>query len=211
MIKKYRIPLLILVVVLQTAALVGMVAIKHRTLVTGSPVLLETEPIDPRSLFRGDYVRLNYAISRLENAAVEGDENFERHDDIYVVLREGEKFWEPVSMHREMPAHGPDSVVIRGEVQWGGGTSSNRINVRYGIENYFVPADHLVRVFDVQGMCCNGCAGKLAGGLGELSEVTETAVDVQGGTVSVIVEAAYAVDGLLTRLNVDKYTASLRP
>lgn len=139
MMKKYRIHLLVLVVVLQTAALVGMVAIKHRTLVTGSPVLLETEPIDPRSLFRGDYVRLNYAISRLENAAVEGDENFERHDDIYVVLREGEKFWEPVSMHREMPAHGPDSVVIRGEVQWGGGTSSDRINVRYGIENYFVP------------------------------------------------------------------------
>ena len=139
MMKKYRIHLLALVVVLQTAALVGMVAIKHRTLVTGAPVLLETEPIDPRSLFRGDYVRLNYAISRLENAEVEGDENFERHDDIYVVLREGERFWEPVSMHREMPAHGPDSVVIRGEVQWAGGTSSDRINVRYGIENYFVP------------------------------------------------------------------------
>ena len=139
MMKKYRIHLLALVVVLQTAALMGMVAVKHRTLITGKPILLETEPIDPRSLFRGDYVILNYAISRLENAEVEGDENFERHDDIYVVLREGEKFWEPVSMHREMPAHGPDSVVIRGEVKWGGGASGNRINVRYGIENYFVP------------------------------------------------------------------------
>ena len=143
MMKKYRIQLIALVVVLQTAALVGMVAIKHRTLVTGSPVLLETEPIDPRSLFRGDYVRLNYAISRLENAEVEGDENFERHDDIYVVLREGEKFWEPVSIHYEMPAHTAELVIIRGEVEftglWVSGESRDGVNVRYGIENYFVP------------------------------------------------------------------------
>lgn len=134
MIRKYRIHLLVLVVLLQTAALMGMVAIKQRTLATGTPVVLETAPIDPRSLFRGDYVRLNYAISSLEHESLEGDDDFEIHDTIYVMLRKGEKFWEPVSIHREMPAHGPDSVVIRGEVQWTGG-----IDVRYGIENYFVP------------------------------------------------------------------------
>lgn len=137
MMKKYRIYLLVLVVVLQTAALAGMVAMKHRTLITGKPVLLETEPIDPRSLFRGDYVRLNYTISSLEYAEVEGDDDFSRRDRIYVMLRKGEKFWEPVSVHREMPAHGQDSVIIRGEVQWSGG--GDGINIRYGIENYFVP------------------------------------------------------------------------
>lgn len=143
MMKKYRIYLLALVVVLQTAALAGMVAMKHRTLITGKPVLLETEPIDPRSLFRGDYVRLNYAISSLDYAEVEGDNDFERRDQIYVVLRKGEKFWRAVSIHHEMPAHGPDTVVIRGEAQytglWIGGESREGINVDYGIENYFVP------------------------------------------------------------------------
>lgn len=139
MTKRTRIGLLALVVVLQTAGLMGMVGMKYRTLTTGTPVLLETEPIDPRSLFRGDYVRLNYAISRLDYAELEGDSEFERHDRVYVILRQGEKFWEPVSVHREMPAHGPNSVVIRGEVQWGGGSSGNGINIRYGIENYFVP------------------------------------------------------------------------
>ena len=143
MMKKYRIFLLILVVVLQTAALVGMVAIKQRTLITGKPVLLETEPIDPRSLFRGDYVRLNYTISNLDYAEVEGDNDFERHDQIYVMLREGEKFWEAVSIHHEMPVHGPESVIIRGEVDhigiWTGGENRDGISVRYGIENYFVP------------------------------------------------------------------------
>lgn len=143
MMKKYRVYLLALVVVLQTAALAGMVAVKHRTLVTGKPILLETEPIDPRSLFRGDYVRLNYAISTIGYDDVEGDIGFESHDRVYVLLRKGEKFWAPVSIHREMPAHGSGSVVIRGEVQYAGiyvgGKERGGINVRYGIENYFVP------------------------------------------------------------------------
>lgn len=143
MMKKYRISLLILVVVLQTAALAGMVAVKQSTLITGKPVLLETAPIDPRSLFRGDYVRLSYTISRLEYSAVEGDEDFKRRDKVYVVLRQGEKFWEPVSIHRNRPAPGPDAVIIRGEVQypgfWRDGENRDGINVRYGIENYFVP------------------------------------------------------------------------
>lgn len=143
MMKKYRILLLILVVVLQTAALAGMVAIKHRTLVTGTPILLKTEPVDPRSLFRGDYVWLNYAISTIGYDDVAGDVGFERHDKVYVVLRKGEKFWQPVSIHREMPAHGADTPVIRGEVQYAGiyvgGKERGGIQVRYGIENYFVP------------------------------------------------------------------------
>lgn len=143
MMKKYRIALLAAVVVLQTVALAGMVALKHRTLITGTPILLKTEPVDPRSLFRGDYVILNYAISSLNYDEVEGDDGFERHDAVYVLLREGEEFWEPVSIHREMPAHGPESVVIRGEVRysgnWIGGEDRAGINVNYGIGSYFVP------------------------------------------------------------------------
>jgi len=143
MTKRYRIPLLVLVVVLQTAALVGMVAVKQRTLATGTPVLLKTEPVDPRSLFRGDYVTLNYAIGSLDYGEVGGDRDFERHDTVYVMLRKGETYWEPVSAHHEMPRRAPDSVVIRGEVRWTGvwtGTEQHDgINVRYGIESYFVP------------------------------------------------------------------------
>ena len=143
MLKKYRIFLIVLVAVLQTAALAAMVAGKQRTLATGTPVVLKTEPIDPRSLFRGDYVRLNYAIGSLDYADVEGDNDFKRHDPVYVMLRKGEEFWQAVSIHHERPAYGPDSVIIRGEAQysgvWIGGESRDGINIRYGIENYFVP------------------------------------------------------------------------
>lgn len=40
---------------------------KERTLKDGKMVLLELAPVDPRSLFQGDYMRLDYAITRSEN------------------------------------------------------------------------------------------------------------------------------------------------
>jgi uncharacterized membrane-anchored protein len=37
---------------------------KERLLASGTPVLLELAPVDPRSLIQGDYMRLDYAITR---------------------------------------------------------------------------------------------------------------------------------------------------
>ena len=48
MLQKYRIPLLVLVVLVQTAALAAMVAAKQWTLITGTPIVLET--VDGRRL-----------------------------------------------------------------------------------------------------------------------------------------------------------------
>jgi uncharacterized membrane-anchored protein len=47
---------IVILIALQTTALLGMVGIKQYTLSTGTPIVLKTEPIDPRSLFQGDYV-----------------------------------------------------------------------------------------------------------------------------------------------------------
>lgn len=136
--------LLALVVALQTAALIAMVGIKQHTLATGIPVLLETLPVDPRSLFRGDYVILRYKISALEQADFANTGDFERHDTIYVLLREGEQYWEPVSIHPERPEVPPGQVAIKGEVEgnwgiWRDNENHPGIRVRYGIEAYFVP------------------------------------------------------------------------
>ena len=54
-----------LLVLVQIGALVAMIANKQWTLNTGTPVLLQTAPVDPRSLFMGDYARLAYSISQL--------------------------------------------------------------------------------------------------------------------------------------------------
>ena len=141
---------LAVVVVLQTLALIAMIAMKQWTLNTGTLVVLETQPIDPRSLFRGDYVRLNYTISELKPQALAGDNAFRRHDPLYLVLEPGEPYWRPVSVHRRKPALAGAQVAIKGEVQYinhrgrfeGAANESEPIQVmqvRYGIESYFVP------------------------------------------------------------------------
>lgn len=138
-----------LILLLQTLALLAMVALKQWTLSTGREVLLETRPIDPRSLFRGDYVSLSYGIGQLRTPELEGDDQFAGQQEIFVVLAKGEKYWQAVSLHREMPEVPADRIVIRGRVQFiqegvfhpdsGQRVSGRELRVLYGIESYFVP------------------------------------------------------------------------
>lgn len=137
------------VVALQTLALAGMVGMKQYTLSTGVPIVLRTEPIDPRSLFSGDYVRLNYAISQLDIDRLAGDDAFERGDTVYVLVRQGKECWEPVSLHGRRPDAPAGQIAIKGRVEhlndfrWEGpgrpSVPGKTITVTYGIENYFVP------------------------------------------------------------------------
>ncbi|WP_205507458.1 GDYXXLXY domain-containing protein [Myxococcus vastator] len=46
----------------------GLVIQKEHVLRSGTPVLLELAPVDPRSLIQGDYMVLDYAISRERSA-----------------------------------------------------------------------------------------------------------------------------------------------
>ncbi len=60
--------LFILVLALQSAWLLGTAAMQERVLRVGQVILLETQPVDPRDLLRGDFVRLNYKISDVPRA-----------------------------------------------------------------------------------------------------------------------------------------------
>lgn len=140
---------LALIIVIQSVVLGGMIAKRQWTLVTGTPVVLETQPVDPRSLFRGDYVHFNYAVSRLRLDEVAGDDVFARHDEVYVVLQPGEPYWQAAAVYRTMPVLQGGQVALKGRVEyafdqwWNSETQTNEqrphIAVRYGIEDYFVP------------------------------------------------------------------------
>jgi uncharacterized membrane-anchored protein len=56
------------------AILVGMLVSHGLPLWVGEPVRLAVEPVDPRDLFRGDYVILSYPIQRLEAGTDEAAE-----------------------------------------------------------------------------------------------------------------------------------------
>ena len=134
-----------IVVVMLTLVLFGMIARKQWTLAVGTPVILETQPVDPRSLFRGDYVRLNYTINTLDSAKYPALSSMERGDVIYLSLVPGEPYWQPESVSTEYPDS--SSVVLKGHVErvnrrWNSQTRKyevmHSVRVKFGIENYFV-------------------------------------------------------------------------
>jgi uncharacterized membrane-anchored protein len=104
-------------------------------------VLLETRPVDPRDILRGDYITLGYDISfideeMLKNALGDMDEYFDygvRNSgrEIFVTLQKDEKGIGTVkSVSATRP---PDGLYLRGTItdRWRG--------VRYGIGVYYVP------------------------------------------------------------------------
>jgi len=65
----------------------GFILFKEYTLRTGTEMILRIEPVDPRDLFRGDYVTLNYEISTLDLEKVQAEDSyFEYNDRIYLAL-----------------------------------------------------------------------------------------------------------------------------
>lgn len=72
---------LVLVLALVTALVID----KERVLANGTPVLLELAPVDPRSLIQGDYMRLDYAITR---QIADSQRHWPRTGEIVVALDE---------------------------------------------------------------------------------------------------------------------------
>lgn len=70
--------ILAITVASQLVILVGMIAMRAIPLVTGKTVLVKVAPVDPRDLFRGDYVILSYDFSRVSQEEIEGLSDKER-------------------------------------------------------------------------------------------------------------------------------------
>lgn len=123
-----------LAVALQVAVLLGLAGTRHYILATGQRVLLRTLPVDPRDLFRGDYVALRYEISELTDLA----EPLRSGATVWVVLAPGDRYWRAVAVHPTQPAVAPGQVAVRGRVQWYD-SYGRRAWVTYGIESFYVP------------------------------------------------------------------------
>lgn len=70
--KRREFLVLALAVGLQVVVLGAMIVQRARPLVTGDTVLLRVVPVDPRDLFRGDYVILSYDFSRVSPGSIAG-------------------------------------------------------------------------------------------------------------------------------------------
>jgi uncharacterized membrane-anchored protein len=72
---------LVLVLVVANAAVID----RERVIAKGTPVLLELAPVDPRSLIQGDYMALDYAMTR---QLVDSQRHWPRTGAIVVALDE---------------------------------------------------------------------------------------------------------------------------
>ena len=111
----------------QVILLVAFIAVKENTLRTGTSVLLQTAPVDPRSLFQGDYAILNYEIAVLPDRLRE----IEQGNEFFVELVEdADGVWR--SRLYTLDKGDLPGVFIKGKVV-------NRGRLDFGIGTYFIP------------------------------------------------------------------------
>ena len=141
----WRIVAAALVVVLVQASVVGAMILERAAILSqGREIVIRTVPIDPRDLFRGDYVILRYGVSRVSLAGLEAPEDLRRAEAVFVTLapsEDDEDDWSVVSISRDRPDTVADgAVVIAARVAAAFGSGEGRTaRIDYGIESYFVP------------------------------------------------------------------------
>lgn len=137
MTREWRNRLLLGAVVLQVLVLVGELVGAWYPRWVGQPALLAVEPVDPRSLFRGNYVQLSYRIGRVQV----GSEpvGLHRGSQAYVLLKpDADGLLTAAGVRAQPPQQGR---FIRGRVVYWrpDGDGKYVVSLRYGIEAYFLP------------------------------------------------------------------------
>lgn len=188
--RRWRYVLIALVALAQTGVLAHMVWDRERLTSLGRQIDLDVIPVDPRSLFRGDYVILGYEISQVPRSMIAG--KVRRGQQVFVQLSRVDGVWKPRTASHELPA---PAAVADGDVVLAGrvmhtphegdvdadqdrSRATSRVTLRYGIESFFVP---------------EGTGKEIEREVGAKKVVAHIAVDASGRAAI----RALSVDGVL--------------
>ncbi len=144
---KFALIALIGIVILQLSFIFGLLFWNQAILSSGTAVKIRSpQPIDPPSLFRGNYVALRYTISDIDLSKVSNPSGteFKRNQRIWVVLekKEDSEWWAAVAVSKEKPKLSSGQVVLRGKVTYAfSGPERSTLESKYGIEQYFIPQE----------------------------------------------------------------------
>ncbi|UQW97243.1 GDYXXLXY domain-containing protein [Rummeliibacillus sp. G93] len=132
--------------------LIGMSIPPFLTITTGNTIKLETRPVDPTDLFRGDYVRVNYKaeevnISKLDKELkdyfrVNNSSFYDKPVVVYSVLEKNENGMDIVKkVVKDQPEEG---IYLKGEINYFPLNSSNGpdnqvVEINYQLDKFFVP------------------------------------------------------------------------
>ncbi|MGL6162548.1 GDYXXLXY domain-containing protein [Microbulbifer sp.] len=131
---------LIAAIAFQFVILTGMYVSAQMPLWTGTEVKLKTVPVDPRSLFRGNYARLEYTISRVDASLFPPGKRLRNGEVVYVSLEPGKNdLYELSGVSLQKPQSG---LFLRGRVadRWFEGPGGS-VRIKYGIEALFAPKE----------------------------------------------------------------------
>ena len=160
--------LLYAAVALQIIAVASIALSKEWLLSSGYPLVLQTAPVDPRDLFKGDYVQLEYAFSQLPLSLLAEDivqHGLRKGQKVYLQLGEtrqgvtqtGKAFSSPPAAERYLTgyvqAHWPYHNFNRADPpkMTGQRSVNHPLLVHYGIEQYFVEQGQGLEMEQIRG------------------------------------------------------------
>jgi uncharacterized membrane-anchored protein len=121
----------------QVIFLVAMIGLRVTPLLAGDTIFVRVVPVDPRDLFRGDYVILGYDFSRVPPARIDGlEESYGQQEQqwlglpVYVTLvpEPDGKHWRAERFSLSQPTRGK---YLRGRI-------AGRGRLDFGIEAYYL-------------------------------------------------------------------------
>ena len=160
--------LLSLIVVLQVVSIIIFVVIQEVRFSESKIITLQTQPVDPRDIFRGDYVILDYEISHLtENTTKRNGSDIttccyyefwdETDKDVYVFLKPAGDVWQAFgisssydgdNLFSNTDSNISEFIRVKGKLttvdniqRIDGEENFREFEITYGIENYFVQVD----------------------------------------------------------------------
>tara|TARA_B110000114_G_scaffold145359_1_gene154435 strand:- start:9558 stop:10088 length:531 start_codon:yes stop_codon:yes gene_type:complete len=127
-------------VALQIVIVAGLVANAAMPLWTGTEIRLKTIPVDPRSMFRGNYTQLNYDIGQLPDNALEEYRYLRIGERVYVSLKLTDSgIYSFLSASLDKPSTG---VFIRGRLK----NRYSPYRVNYGVNAFFAPKSKAIQL-----------------------------------------------------------------
>ena len=131
---------LLIAILLQGVVLIGMYVKAAMPMWTGTEIRVKTLPVDPRSLFRGNYARLNYDFSTIDYEEFMTELPLRSGEIVYITLRQNESgLYEYADVFLEEPEAGP---FLRGRVeQRRYARARGPVRIKYGLEAYFAPKE----------------------------------------------------------------------
>lgn len=159
--RRWKTILMAVVLVGQLVAVLGEYATSVYPRYFGQEVLLAIEPVDPRSLFRGQYARLGYEIAAIDSQKLllpnrDSPSQLRKGQRMYVVLEKRDGLHRVESIRLEKPSTG---TFIRGRLvrthrlcsgketpDCGPSASTIPIMMQYGIEAFFASPEKALEV-----------------------------------------------------------------